>query len=87
MKDTDFFKYFTHVEICYMFFDSLSMTYEIAGEENLKNACVFNVETEGQGFLSVSVCRESWRANRTLRDKILPTHISIVQYDPQAKSD
>ena len=86
MKDTDFFKYFTHVEICYMFFDSLSMTYEIAGEENLKNACVFNVETEGQGFLSVSVCRESWRANRTLRDKILPTHISIVQYDPQAKS-
>ena len=86
MKDTDFFKYFNHVEICYMLFDSESVIYEINGEKNLKNACVFNIETEGQGFLSVSVCRESWRANRTLRDKILPTHISIVQYDPQAKS-
>ena len=86
MKDTDFFKYFNHVEICYMLFDSESVIYEINGEENLKHACVFNIETEGQGFLSVSVSRESWRANRTLRDKILPTHISIVQYDPQAKS-
>ena len=86
MNDSDFFKYFTHVEICYMLFDSESVIYEVEGKENLKNACVFNVETEGQGFLSVSVCRESWRANRALRDKILPTHISIVQYDPAAKS-
>ena len=84
MSDTDFFKYFTHVEICYMLFDSEAVIYEIEGKENIKNASVFNVETEGEGFLSVSVCKESWRANRALRDKILPTHISIVKYDPNA---
>ena len=86
MSDTDFFKYFTHVEICYMLFDSEAVIYEIEGEENIKNASVFNIETEGEGFLSVSICKESWRANRALRDKILPTHISIVKYDPAAKN-
>ena len=86
MNDTDFFKYFTHVEICYMLFDSKFISYKVEGDENLKNASVFNVETEGEGFLSVSVSRESWRANRTIRDKILPTHISIVKYDPSAKN-
>ena len=86
MNDADFFKYFTHVEICYTFFDSEVVSYVIEGDENLKNASVFNVQTEGDGFLSVSIPRENWRANRTLRDKILPTHISIVQYDPNAKS-
>ena len=86
MSDTDFFKYFTHVEICYTFFDSDVAIYNIEGDDNLKNASVFNIETEGEGFLSVSIPRESWRANRTLRDKILPTHISIVKYDPSAKN-
>ena len=86
MNDTDFFKYFTHVEICYTFFDSEAVSYIIEGDDNLKNASIFNIETEGEGFLSVSIPRESWRANRSLRDKILPTHISIVQYDPKAKS-
>ena len=86
MNDTDFFKYFTHVEICYILYDSVSVEYPIEGEENLKNASVFNIETEGEGFLSVSVLRKSWRANRELRDKILPTHISIVKYDPKPKS-
>ena len=86
MNDADFFKYFTHVEICYTFFDSEAVSYIIEGDDNLKNASVFNIETEGEGFLSVSIPRESWRANRALRDKILPTHISIVQYDPKAKS-
>ena len=86
MSDTDFFKYFTHVEICYTFFDSDVAIYNIEGDDNLKNASVFNIETEGEGFLSVTIPRESWRANRTLRDKILPTHISIVKYDPKAKN-
>ena len=86
MSDTDFFKYFTHVEICYILYDSISVTYTVEGEENLKNASVFNIETEGEGFLSVSVLRKSWRANRELRDKILPTHISIVKCDPKPKS-
>ena len=86
MNDTDFFKYFTHVEICYILYDSISVTYTIEGEENLKDASVFNIETEGEGFLSVSVLRKSWRANRELRDKILPTHISVVKYDPKAKN-
>ena len=69
MNDTDFFKYFTHVEICYILYDSISVKYSIEGDENLKNASVFNIETEGEGFLSVSVLRKSWRANRELRDK------------------
>ena len=86
MNDTDFFKYFTHVEICYILYDSISATYTITGNENLKNASVFNIETEGEGFLSVSVLRKSWRANRELRDKILPTHISVVKCDPKPKS-
>ena len=86
MNDTDFFKYFTHVEICYTFFDSEVVTYIIDEADKLKNANVFNIETEGEGFLSVSIPKENWRANRTLRDKVLPTHISIVQYDPNAKS-
>ena len=86
MSDSDFFKYFTHVEICYMLFDSEAVIYNIEGEKNIKNGCVFNVETEGEGFLSVSICRESWRANRAIRDKILPTHISMVKYDPNAKN-
>ena len=86
MNDTDFFKYFTHVEICYTFFDSDIVSYTIDEADQLKNANVFNIETEGEGFLSVSIPRENWRANRTLRDKVLPTHISIVQYDPNSKS-
>ena len=86
MNDTDFFKYFTHVEICYTFFDSDIVSYTIDKADQLKNANVFNIETEGEGFLSVSIPRENWRANRTLRDKVLPTHISIVQYDPNSKS-
>ena len=86
MSDTDFFKYFTHVEICYILYDSISVTYAIEGEENLKDASVFNIQTEGEGFLSVSVLRKSWRSNRELRDKILPTHISIVKYDPKPKN-
>ena len=86
MSDTDFFKYFTHVEICYILYDSISVTYTIEGEENLKDASVFNIQTEGEGFLSVSVLRKSWRANRELREKILPTHISIVKYDPKPKN-
>ena len=85
MNDTDFFKYFTHVEICYILYDSISATYTIEGE-NLKNGCVFNIETEGEGFLSVSVPKKSWRANREIRDKILPTHISICKYEKNPKN-
>ena len=86
MNDSDFFKYFTHVEICYLLFDSETVSYEITEDKNLKNASVFNVEIEGEGSLSVSISKESWRANRALRDKILPTHISIVKCDPSAKN-
>ena len=86
MNDTDFFRYFTHVEICYILYDSISARYTIEGDENLQNGCVFNIETEGEGFLSVSVPRKSWRANREIRDKILPTHVSIVKYDKNAKN-
>ena len=86
MNDTDFFKYFTHVEICYILFNSATQIYPIEGEQNLRNASVFNIQTEGDGFLSVSALRKTWRSNRELRDKILPTHISIVKCDPKAKN-
>ena len=86
MNDIDFFKYFTHVEICYILYDAISATYTIEGEENLKNASVFNLEIESEGFLSISILRKNWRANREIRDKILPTHISCVKYDQNAKS-
>ena len=85
MNDTDFFRYFTHVEICYILYDSVKTTYTIK-DENLRNASVFNLEIEGEGFLTVSVLRKTWRANRELRNKILPTHISVVKYDPKAKN-
>ena len=41
-NDTDFFKYFTRVEIYYIFYDSISVTY----------TNVFNIKTEGEGFIS-----------------------------------
>ena len=84
MNDTDFFKYFTHVEICYILYDATSVTYSIEGEEKDKNGIVFNIVTEKNGFLSVSVVRKSWRTNKEIKDKMLPTHISVVKYDPNA---
>ena len=44
MNDTDFFKYFTHVEICYILFNSATQIYPIEGEQNLRNASVFNIQ-------------------------------------------
>ena len=85
MNDTDFFKYFTHVEICYVLYDATSVMYTVEGEEKNKNGIVFNIETEKEGFLSVSVLRENWRINRAIKDKMLPTHISLVKYDPNAE--
>ena len=86
MNDNDFFKYFTHVEICYLLYDATSVTYTLEGEEKNKNGNVFNIITEKDGFLSVSVSRKNWRIDRTIKDKMLPTHISVVKYDPNAKS-
>ena len=79
MSYVDFFKYFTEVQICYMLYDSSSIRYTVEGEENLKNGSVFNLEIENDGLLMVSVRRKSWRINRELRYKALPTHISIVK--------
>ena len=85
MNDTDFFKYFTHVEICNILYDAKSITYYLEGDE-LKNGIVFNAKLEKEGILNVTVLRKSWRANRELRNKILPTHISIVKYDIHQKN-
>ena len=85
MNDTDFFRYFTHVEICFILYDSITTTYTVK-DENLKNASVFNLEIEGERFLTVSALRKNWRSNRELRNKILPTHISVVKYDPKTKN-
>ena len=86
MQESDFFKYFIQVEICYLFLDSKETLYEIEGEENLKNGGVFIIEAEEDGFLSVTVPKENWRYNRSLKEKKLPTHISIVKYDLNAKN-
>ena len=79
MSYLDFFKYFCQVQICYMLYDSSSVRYTIEGEENLKNGVVFNLEIENDGLLMVSVRRKSWRVNREIRNKALPTHMSIVK--------
>ena len=81
--EDDFFKYFKYITICYILYDSTSIKYSIEGEDNLKNASVFNIETENDGFLSVLALRKNWRTNRELRGKELPTHISIVKYNPK----
>ena len=41
-----------------------------------------DLQQKGAGFLSCSVLRKSWRLNRDVKDKMLPTHISLVKYDP-----
>ena len=82
MSDNDFFKYFKHVEICYLLYDSKMLNLKVTGEEKNPNGIVFNIVTKGAGFLSCSVLRKSWRINRDVKDKMLPTHISLVKYDP-----
>ena len=79
MNEKDFFNYFKTITICYILYNTTSIIYTIEGEENLKNASVFNVEIEDEGFLFVSVLRKNWRTNRELRGKSIPTHISIVK--------
>ena len=86
MNDVDFFKYFTHVEICYILYDAVSVTYPIEGQEKNKNGIVFNIIPEKDGFLSVSVLRKNWRIHREVKDKMLPTHISVVKYDPNCEN-
>jgi hypothetical protein len=86
MNDDDFFKYFTHVEICYILYDATSVKYSLEGEEKNKNGIVFNIITEKDGFLSVSILRKNWRIDRTIKNKMLPTHISLCKYDPNSTS-
>ena len=86
MNDTDFFKYFTHVEICYVLYDATIASYTLEGDEKNKNGIVFNIETEKEGSISISVLRKNWRTNREIKDKMLATHISLVKYDPNAAS-
>ena len=82
MSDNDFFKFFKHVEICYLLYDAKMNKLTITGEEKNKNGIVHNIVIKGDGFLSVAVLRKSWRLNRELKDKMMPTHISVVRYDP-----
>jgi hypothetical protein len=81
IRDSDFFRYFETAQICYMLYNSAVVIYQIKGEENLRNGAVFNLVVENEGFLTVSVIRKNWRIHRELRNKALPTHISIVSYN------
>ena len=86
INESDFFKFFESVEICYLFLDSEEVIYEIEGEANLKNGAVFNILAEKEGYLNVSIPKENWRIHRDIKDILLPSHISIVKYDPLAKN-
>ena len=82
MSDNDFFKYFKHVEICYLLYGSKINRLTVTGEEKNTNGIVFNVITKKDGYLSVSVLRKNCRLFPEVKGKMLPTHISIVRYDP-----
>ena len=82
MSDNDFFKYFKHVEICYLLYGSKINRLTVTGEEKNTNGIVFNVITKKDGYLSVSVLRKNCRLYPEVKGKMLPTHISIVRYDP-----
>ena len=86
MNDTDFFKYFECIDICNILYDAKSITYSIENEENLRNGIVFNILIEKEGILNVLAFREHWRVHRETKKKILPTHISIVKFDPNQKN-
>ena len=75
----DFFKYFVTIEICPILYGATSYVYKVEGEKNVNNGSVFNVEVKEKSLLSVSVLRKSWRVNRTLKNKVIPSHISIVK--------
>ena len=82
MSDNDFFKYFKHVEICYLLYGANISKFILTGEEKNTNGIVFNIIIKNAGFLSVSALRKSWRLNREIKGKMLSTHISVVKYDP-----
>ena len=82
MSDNDFFKYFKHVEICYLLYGANMSRFSLTDEEKNKNGIVFNLVTQGNGFLSVSVQRKSSILYPEVKGKMLPTHISVVKYDP-----
>ena len=82
MSDNDFFKYFNHVEICYLLYGANMSKFTLTGEEKNKNGIVFNLVTQGNGYLSVSVQRKSIILDPSMKGKMLPTHISVVKYDP-----
>ena len=77
MNDVDFFKYFDSVEIWYLFLYSEEAIYEIEGD-NVKNGCVFIIETKEDAYLDVSVPKENARIHKNIKGKKLPTFISIV---------
>ena len=82
MNDKDFFNFFDGVQISYILFDAKSVTYTIEGEEKLINGIVFNIITEKEGMLNITVYREHWRIYKGSKEKCLPTHISLVRYNP-----
>ena len=82
MSDNDFFKYFKHVEICYLLYGANISKFTLTGEEKNTNGIVFNIIIKNSGFLSVSALRKSWRLNREIKGKMLSTHISVAKYDP-----
>ena len=82
MSDNDFFKYFKHVEICYLLYEGKINTISLTGQEKNPNGIVFNLIAQNDGYLSICVNRENSRLHPETKGKMLPTHISVVKYDP-----
>ena len=77
INDDKFCKYFSYIKICYILFLATSVKYPLKGENKNNNGIVFNIVTEKD----VSILRKNWRIDRTIKNKILPNHISLAKYD------
>lgn len=85
MSMDDVFKYFRNLEICQMVIGE-TVYYKI-DKNDRKNGQVFNVYISNECEFSVTVLRKLYRTNRELKNKHLPIHASIAQYDPDRKCD
>lgn len=81
MSMEDYFKYFLVTEICYIAYNSNSKIFRVENED-LNKGNVFNIYLKEDGLFSVSLIRKMYRFNRELSNKIIPSLLVIIKYDP-----
>ena len=84
MSFQDFYNYFDLTEICYVLYNSYSKSIYI-NEHNINNGNIFNIYLEEDGYFSISLIRKMWRFNRQLINKVIPSYLLIVSYNPLNK--